>query len=184
MSKTLDILNNEYFDWMYNIVCNDDYPSTKITYRKLLSYLYDREFTYIIDMDGNRAEDGVYLRYRFGYDRGYDDAFISSYLDDKPCSVLEMMVALVIRCENNIMTNPETGDKTGLWFWNMITNLGLGSMSDYGFDEQYVDMVVDRFLRREYAPDGRGGLFTVKKRGQDLRSVEILYQMYWYLDEL
>jgi hypothetical protein len=47
-----------------------------------------------------------------------------------------------------------------------------------------VDYVLDRFLDRDYEPDGRGGLFRVKHTDEDLRFVEIWYQMNWYLDEL
>ena len=95
-----------------------------------------------------------------------------------------MMVALAIRCEESIMDDPEIGDRTSQWFRIMLVNLGLGSMSDDRFNRVYVDMVIDRFLDRQYDADGRGGLFTVRHCDCDLRDVEIVYQMYWYLDEL
>lgn len=183
MSRSLDILSNEYFNWMYNLVCDSKY-SKRSSYRKLLSYLHNREFTYILEMDGNRAEDGKELRYRFLYENGYHNSEMGDYLDDGPCSVLEMMVALVIRCEEHIMDDPEIGNRTGQWFWSMIVNLGLESMSDRYFDEEYVEMVVDRLLNREYDDDGRGGLFTVTHYRQDMRDVDIWYQFMWYLDEI
>ena len=103
---------------------------------------------------------------------------------DEPCSVLEMMVALAIRCEESIMDNPVYGDRTGQWFWNMIVSLGLGSMTDEMYDRDYVDNIVDRFLDRDYSPDGRGGLFTIRNCEYDLRDVEITHQLYWYLDTI
>lgn len=174
-------LTASYFNWMYQLVCNDEY-SRGLSYRKLLHHLHKTEFFYSIPMDGNRAEDGMGLRYRFGYECSLDRRAIASYLDNLPCSVLEMMVALSIRCEE-MMEDPEAGDRTGLWFWNMIVSLNLGSMDDQRFDRVYTNDILGRFLNRKYAPNGEGGLFTVRNSRYDLRSVEIWYQMNWYLDE-
>lgn len=176
-------VKEEYFDWMYNIVCNDQY-SRRSSYRSLLHYLDDTDFTYTIGMDGNRAEDGVDLRYRFAYEKGYDYRVIADSIDDHPCSILEMMVALAIRCEEHIMEDSSIGDRTGQWFWNMIVSLGLGTMTDEQFDFDYVEEVVYRFLNRRYSRNGKGGLFTIEDTNVDMRSVEIWYQMCWYLDRI
>lgn len=176
-------LTSRYFDWMYELVADDRYSKS---YRKLFTRLNDTEFTYTIPMDGNRAEDGIDLRYRFGRENGYPDAMIASLLDVVPCSVLEMTLALSIRCEEHIMDNPEIGNRTGEWFWIMIVNLGLGSMDDTRYDEEYVDDILDRFLNREYNADGTGGLFPVRNpryAQYDLRNVDIWYQLNWYLQE-
>lgn len=180
---TKDDLINEYFDWMYDLVCDSKYVKN-LSFRKLLSRLYDLEFTYIIANDGNRAEDGINLRYRFGYLYKYEDYIIASYLDDKPCSVLEMIVALSIKCEENIMDDFDSGDRTAEWFWTIMKNLGFYAMDDKNFDRHYVDSAIDILLNREYEPNGKGGLFTIKNCHRDLRSVEIWYQMCWYLDDI
>ena len=178
---TRDELKFDYFDWMYGLVCDTKYPK-KLSYRKLLNFLHNMDFTYQLTMDSNRFEDGIELRYRFGYENGYDCSVIANYLDDSPCSVLEMLIALSIRLEEHIMDDPEIGDRTGQWFWNMITNLGLGSMDDRKFNENRVEDIVTRFLERQYEPDGQGGLFTLENCHYDLRKVEIWYQACWYLD--
>lgn len=175
---TRERLNNAYFEWMCQLVTRSS------RYRELLWKLHTTEFIYILPMDGNRAEDGIELRYRFGYEHAYDAPLIASYLDDRPCSVLEMMVALAIRCEEHIMDDPDIGDRTGQWFWTMVENLGLSRMYDIRFDEEYVDSAIGRFLNREYKRNGEGGLFTVNDCEQDLRSVEIWYQMCLYLDDI
>ena len=176
---TKDSVNNSYFKWMYNLVCGKRF-SKYVSYKKLLMYLHDIEFTYIISKDKNRYDDGIDLRCRFSYEHPeIKDADL--YLQG-PCSVLEMMVALSIRCEENIMDDPEVGDRTGQWFWGMIVSLGLGSMSDNRFDKRIVDYSIDRFLNREYEPNGKGGLFTIKDCKNDLRFVEIWYQLCQYLD--
>lgn len=180
---TKNELNKEYFEWMYQLVRKDGY-SKRLSYRKLFTHLHDIEFTYIIRMDGNRAEDGIDLRYRFGYERQYNNTIIATYLNDRPCSVLEMLIALAIRCEEHIMDDPDIGNRTGQWFWNMISNLGLSSLDDTRFDSGYLNRVIARFLNREYKRNGEGGLFTVKNSKYDLRTVEIWYQMCWYLDEI
>ena len=81
------------------------------------------------------------------------------------------------------MADSELGDRTGQWFWNMIVSLGLGSMMDSRYDEEYVDSVIYRFLNREYERNGKGGLFTIEHCPRDLRGVEIWYQMSWYLND-
>lgn len=171
---------NSYFEWLFNLLCRGRY-SDKISYRKLLTYLHHTEFIYLIKKDENRAEDGLNLRYRFAQKYDYDD--VSRYLDE-PCSVLEMMTALAIRCEETIMDNPNMGDRMGQWFWEMIVSLGLGSMLDDRFDKCLVESILRKFLNREYAPDGRGGLFTIRNCSYDLRDVEIWYQLCWYLDTI
>ena len=172
-----DRIKNEYFEWMYDLVCNDMYAED-ISYRKLLMHLHSTEFIFVLPMDENRAVDGVSLRYRFAL--WQDQEELAEYLDG-PCTVLEMMVALALRCEENIMGDLEIGERTYQWFWNMITSLGLGSMSDARFNKRQVNAAIDKFLYREYEPDGRGGLFTIKHTTRDLRDIEIWLQLNEYL---
>lgn len=168
----------EYFNWIYQLVCDDT------VHTKLLSHLFDTPFNYILEMDGNRAADGENLRYRFGREVGYAEAVVASELDTSPCSVLEMMVALSVRMEEHIMEDDELGDRTGQWFWNMIVSLELGTMTDNRYDPDYVDMVLERFMERDFDRDGRGSLFTIEGSRQNMRNVEIWYQMCAYLDTI
>ena len=174
-------LQNLYFDWLYNMMCGQRFAD-EISFRKLFAYLHRTEFIYLIDRDENRAWDGIDLRYRFALDHDCVDIY-EEYLNG-PCSVLEMIIALAITCEEHIMDDPAKGDRTGQWFWQMIVNMGLGGMTDEHFDKRYVIDIVDVFLHREYAPDGRGGLFTIEDCDTDLRDVEIIYQLYWYLNSI
>ena len=180
---TSNSIASKYFEWMCNLVYNPKY-SRKVSYKKLLVMLHELEFVYIISQDSNRFEDGVDLRYRFGYENDILEDAIIECLDNKPCSILEMMIALSLRCEEHIMVDDDIGNRTGQWFWNMIVNLGLGSMTDQRFDKDYVIFCIDRFINREYEPDGEGGLVTVPNCRQDLRTIEIWYQMMWYLSDV
>lgn len=90
---TRDELKFDYFDWMYGLVCDTKYPK-KLSYRKLLNFLHNMDFTYQLTMDSNRFEDGIELRYRFGYENGYDCSVIANYLDSlivMEGTVLDMM---------------------------------------------------------------------------------------------
>ncbi len=174
-------ITSEYFNWLCDIVCGIRF-SKQVSYRKLLTYLHGVEFTYSIPNDENRAENGIDLRWRYCWENNFDYVEIGEYLVG-PCSVLEMMVALSIDCEN-IMDDPQIGDRTGQWFWGMIVNMGLGSMFDKNFKERQVEEIVDRFLERDYEPNGKGGLFTIRRCDEDLRKVEIWHQLCWYLDSI
>lgn len=170
-----DEVRNEYFEWLYDVVEGRKYMK-QYSFRKLLTRLHDTEFRYSILKDQNRAEDGISLRYRFAHDR--------SYCLDGPCSVLEMMVALAIRCEENIMDDPLMGNRTSHWFWQMVVNLGLGPMADGRYERQVVDDAITRFLDRDYEPDGRGGLFRVRNSDVDMRNIEIWHQLCCFLNTI
>lgn len=177
-----DRIQDAYFEWMIRLVCDGKY-SRRLSWRKLFRLLHETEFIYILEMDGNRADDGMDLRYRFAYDSRYDIQAIEDALGERPCSVLEMMVALAQRCEEHITDDPDSGNRTGEWFFEMIESLGLRDMDDEHFDKVIVADILVRFMRREYLPDGRGGLFTLRYDNHDMRSAEIWYQMMWYLNE-
>ena len=181
MSMIENKIQKEYLEWMYNLVIDDRY--SKSSYRKLFSHLFERSFIPSLEMDQNRAEDGIDLRYRFGREMGVSEHSIQEFLDISECSILEMMIALACRCEDQIMEDDSQGNRTGIWFWNMIVSLGLGNQSDEKYSEKRVDFIIDRFLDREYDANGRGGLFTISNKYIDMRETEIWYQMCYYLDE-
>lgn len=175
-----DQIINDYFEWLWNFTKCRGHSQN----RKIITLLHNIEFRYSIPMDANREEDGIDLRYRFmtevGIPKNYQEVY--AYLDG-PCSVLEMMIALAIRCEESIMDDPDIGDRTSEWFWLMMKNLGLDYMSDRKFDRDIAEEKISIFLDRKYKRNGEGGLFVVNGR-RDLRKVEIWYQMCWYLDTI
>jgi len=175
-------LNGEYFNWLCSLV-QDSKPSRKASYVKLLAYLHENDFIYVLPMDGNRYDDGINLRYRFGYENNIEAPIIASYLDNNPCSILEMMVALAVRCEEHIMIDPNKGLRSGRWFWMMIKNLGLDNMCDSRFDPDLANFVIWRLLNRDYTHDGEGGLVYIPNSRYDMRTTEIWYQMMRYLSE-
>ena len=174
-----DRINSDYFEWMCDLVCGNRF-ARGMTYRQLLTFLHDVEFTYFVPYDENRAAKGISLRYRFCL--LHDCTELEEYLTG-PCSVLEMMIALAFQMDE-LMDDFELGNRTGQWFWDMITNMGLGSMNDTNYNEWFVNDVVTRFLNREYEPDGRGGLFRVRGWERDMRTAEIWHQLLAYINSI
>lgn len=173
---SLILVKVKYYEWLLMQI------NAKKSYGKLLAYLHQIPFRWSIKMDENREADGLALRYQFAAE--HDVLNMDDEMDNADCSVLEMMVALAIQCEVSIgMDDPDFGNRTDQWFWGMIENLGLKTMVNSRFDEQRVAEVIDRFLDREYDPDGTGGLFTIENCKYDLREVELWYQACWYFDQ-
>lgn len=145
-----------YFFWLVGFVCHNDEIRS---YRKVLEALYSKEFRWLLEMDENLAGNGIHMRYRYADEKpGVNDDILD---DDRPCNVLEMMVALAISMEY-IMQNSLFGDRTDEWFWEMMDNLGLSYYDDKHFDDKKVDDILEIFLDRKYKNGGKGNLFCYK----------------------
>lgn len=180
-----------YLEWLSKLVCTDRLHRYK-DYKQLMLYLFNRKFYWLLELDEDRAVDGLDLRERFidEYNErnvysmsSYDAKELYSHLDDE-CSVLEMLIALSLRCEETIIGDPDLGDRTYIWFWSMLRNLDIDDMTDDRYNESCLDEIIDILLEREYEPNGEGGLFSLYNCRHDLREVEIWYQLCWYLDDL
>ena len=160
-----------YFDWLCRKV--DAGPDTHYRDRhSLLYFLFTKEYSWTLMMDENRAMDGLALRCAYDYH------------SPKPVSCLEVMVALALRMENDIMDDPAYGDRTSQWFCEMLVSLeNLYSMTDNRFDDEYACVILDRWMDNAYEPNGYGGLFTLSDCHKDVRTMEIWYQMQWYLHD-
>lgn len=164
-----------YFKYLCSLVGIDD----DSVYSMLTSFLMGFPYNYIYAMDGNREIDGINLRYKFGHENGIPSAVIAGEIDNRECSVLEMLIALSIRA-NDIVTSE---DDASFIFWSFIENLGLASQTNKMFDEDYCHICISQFLNHEYQPDGRGGLVTIPNPPTDLRYVEIWDQVMWWLND-
>ena len=178
-----DILN-AYFEWLFGKACGQRFAAD-VSFRKLIAHLHNTDFRWLIPNDETRAREGKNLRHRFALSQMPDwDEYLILDILEGPCSVLEMMLALAIYAEEHIMDNPQLGDRTGQWFWNMVVNLGLGGQRDDLYDRRYVEDSLQRFLDRAYDRDGKGGLFTIRNCRRDLRKVEIFHQLCWYFNTI
>lgn len=175
-------LAGRYFDWLYARVCGDWAPRG-VSFHRLLMYLYRVSFQASCEMDACRSADGMNLRYRFAQENDIPYREIEAAFDGIPCSMLEMMVALAIRIEEHILEDAAAGNRVGQWFWNMVVSLGLVAMDDSRFDESRAEGVIARFNARDYQPNGAGGLFTLLHPKEDMRTIDIWYQLMAYLNE-
>lgn len=167
----------EYFNWLCDIVDDGEHLQS---HKNVLAYLFLVPFEPKMPMDDNRADDGINLRYIFADELGYHPSEVMYYLDNQPCSILELMIALARRCED-IMSDYET-DRTAYWFWDMFGTMGLMPTRNSTPVED-IFPIVESFNNRTYLPDGTGGLFYVPDFDGDLRTVEIWYQMQLYLKD-
>lgn len=162
-----------YFKWLLKEI-----NISNTGYEDLFWHLYGRPFTWSIDRDENRAADGIALRRRYLNDGG---ALQESEFNS-PCSVLEMLIALSIRCDREIMGEPDVdaGDRL---FWAMIENLRLDVYDDSYFEDEAVDEILDIWLMRRFDQHGNGGPFPVKKVVRNQKKIEIWSQMNDFLNE-
>lgn len=175
-------LTEQYHDWLYKIVCGEWEPRN-LSFHRLLTFLFNKNYIPACEMDGCRATDGINLRYRFATESNITYGEIDAAFQGVPCSMLEMMVALAIRIEEHIMEDSNAGNRVGQWFWNMVVSLGLAAMDDNRFHEDRADSIINRFMCRDYQPNGAGGLFTLNHPTEDMRQIDIWYQVQGYLQD-
>ena len=96
--------------------------------------------------------------------------------------MLEMLVALSLRCENDIM-GTQGEDNTRQWFWDMLDNMGLDYYDNSRWNPTAVQRILNNVIFRRYDWNGNGGMFPLKNPPGDQRRVEIWYQMGSWLSE-
>ena len=178
-------IKQEYDNWIIDLAT--DWCSEYGNYGRLMEYLHSVPFysTVQVPLDKNRGADGKDLRFRFAEStKEYNYNHVYLYLMDYDATMLEVMVALALKCEENIMHESDLGDRSFEWFYGMLCSSGLDICCDEYFDESEAEAIVTRILERKYSKDGKGGLFTLSNPPKDLRKVEIWYQLLWYLDEV
>lgn len=166
---------DKYVDWIIEQVCDEGYE--QMADRRYLFDALDREpFIPACRMDENRAEDGVDLRHRYFLETGEESGH-----GLRRCTMLEMLAALAMRCEETIMIDMDVGRRVGRWFFPMLVNMA-SPLEDGIFGSPYTVMMGCRRLRNhDYAPDGRGGLFYIPGYKGDMRGLEIWSQLMAYL---
>lgn len=183
MMKNNDyIFYYDYFNWLCDKITPLNSHNFKFNHELLLNTLYSLEYVTDDYMDKNRLIDGLTLRNRYSEENNFDIEMINSYICG-PCSMLEMMVALAIRCEETIMCDPTKPDRTPYWFEEMLYSLGLNEQCNEVFDYNYVVNRINIFLNKQYESNGYGGLFVIHNSKIDMRTKDIWYQMQAYLCE-
>lgn len=177
LDHTNDPTSKPYFDWIVSIATTRRFHPTWDSHdNKLLWRLFNVEFINEYELDDNRIADGICLRDRYVESTGNEYP-----VKDSPCSCLELIVALAIRCEEQIMSNTEYGDRTLQWVNHMLLSLELGGVNDENYNEKYVDYILWRWMNHLYEPDGHGGLFWVRNTDKDMRTLQIWDQQSVFL---
>lgn len=149
-------------------------------YEKLFWILHNTNFLYMLDRDDNRSADGIELRddYEIPYEyKKYKYEFM-----DRPCSVLEMLIGLAIRVDDNIIGDPAE-EHPEEFFWKMIDNLGLDKFKRNRYEDHDVTKILEKWMLRKFDKNGRGSPFPIKYDHRDQRKLEIWDQMNTYVSE-
>lgn len=170
---------NEYFTWLLDKI--DDGDGNILIYQKALDILGHTPFEVRIRGDENRLCDGLKLRERFCKEFYINYELLDRNMDI--CSILEVMVALADRIEYQDMHDPDLGDRTSVWFWQMFYCLGLDFYTDNRFDEEAVNAIMKKFNERRYDRQGHGSLFCIQSPRIDMRREELWYQAQHWLIE-
>lgn len=178
-------MNDAYFRWLIGLI-GDQYICGN--YQRLLWKLFCTDYIWELELDENRAEDGLYFRSIFAQNMGLsenDYMYLKGLGCDtsRPCSILEMFIALSRKAEDDLVHDPDYGDRTAQWFWEIMENLGLDLYDDYQFYEEEVDRILDIFLHHKYANNGSGGAFPIRNYTKDLRKTDLWWQMNAYMEE-
>lgn len=175
-------LNSDpYYDWLCNLIDTD--TDICMPHKKLLSGLHTMQFYSCNNMDNNRAADGMGLRRMFINENKNDPEFVYEFMSvyiSRPCSVLEFMIALAMKCGNGLYAHLDQEYPVALWFWKVFCkNLGYDRMHDDNFSQKkFYDRTVG-CMSREYNSDGTGGsMFPIRGYTvSDMRTLDIWQQL-------
>lgn len=164
-----------YFEWLVDLTGCDDSKA-------MLNILHHIPFRSPVPMDGNRAEDGLYLRVLYDNDHNVEVRHL-----DGSCSVLEFLIGMADRVNHYSSYERDPGH----WFRVFLHNMGIERYTDDLFSKEIaydVERViydrVDILLDRRYSSDGSGGgLFVVDDPPHDMRTAEYWWQMQYWLIE-
>lgn len=164
-------IEDMYFDWLCAKVKRD----RTATYLELLRILHRHQFVPVHSADENRVADAIELRDYFLSETGVD---VESTWYDSGVSILEVLISFSERASFQINMSPQE------WFWQFMTNLRLDEYRRVtSLDRQDISDILDRFVMRNYEPNGDGGLFPLRRPKHDQREVEIWYQFCEYVDD-
>ena len=110
-----------------------------------------------------------------------DPGYLDSVLGPN-CTVLEMMIALAIRCELDVAGDPSSENRTSHWFDVMLESMGLTQYTGDSYKDDSVANIIWKMQNHDYLPNGEGGLFKIPNgTGFDMTKIEIWSQMNAYI---
>ena len=152
----------------------------------LIEELFNLDFYWTdeVPLDFNRGEDGLILRSGFYGDDGSDG---TESLGGKDCSVLEALIGLAEKM-NYLLDDDDRGDRTRIWFWEFIHNLGLDDFTDEVLENDLatfneIDAIVMNWLNRDFDASGLGSPWPLEKPFRDQRKLQMMDQLNDYVLE-
>ena len=165
-----------YFEWLVNTVDIGEHEDML----PVLSYLFKKDYIWYKDLDGTQAMNGVALRKKYANEFCPE---IDGDFKSKPCSVLEILVALSLAVEDDICGEPGEEDP-GRWFWEWLENLGIDERcTGKGYSKDYLDQCIDDWLEGDITKNGKRSPFPVKRKGVDIRKKTLWMQCMAYVNE-
>lgn len=166
-----------YFEWIVAKVKGDPY------YISLLKTLYKIPYEAPLEsLNHNRRLAGIRLRDTFRMETRQRHPVPS-----KPCTFLEMMLALAMDMDDKILYERRFGDRYLDWFWHMVDNAGWSTLTDDKWSAEISRDVRERckaIMTGDYNSTGEGGLFPVYNHPEaDMRDVDLWRQAFWWIDE-
>ena len=171
-------LDEAYLAWLYGQVASVKTRARARTFWSLSRQMHRTLFVALVDHDENRCADAKDLRYEFLAEHEGEQGDLG--WTRSPCSMLELFVVLAR------LLAFEMDDPVRVWFWHLIEVLDMEQFNDRNYDahaEEHISEALDRIVWRTYEPDGRGGLFPLRRPERDQRNVELWYQLNAYLLE-
>lgn len=170
-----------YFKWLSTLA----FPNERIqeNYSELLNTLYETQYIWdkATPLDENRYIDGLDLRESFSYKLKIPKYIVSDSIKG-PCSMLEMVCALGVRIDNDIMATYYTGYDHGyFWIQKMLKNLDILQYDNSNWDRRIVEEKLLAFNQKRYSEEGFGGLFYIPDSEKNMRLLNIWDQMCYYI---
>lgn len=169
----------DYYHWLLERAGATQPPY--LNYLLLLQTLHKRDYIWSVQMNTNRVQDAFQMRNFYALSNGIFPP-VDSTGEYPAASVLEVLLALSYRCEEDIMGEPGK-DHPARWFWMMMQNLDLMKNDDEHFDHIYVDQRLTDWLEGRYKRNGQGSPFPLMNPKGDQRKKELWQQMLEWLNE-
>lgn len=173
-------ITDNYYEWLMEMM-----PGLRESYSRLLRMLFDTPFVAEMSQDRNRISDGLELRNRFRISTGalrFINPEDRIELADKPCGVLEVMISMALRCEEEYMSLGSDGDNVERWIRWMIRSMELEWADDTRFEPGKAEHAILAMIYREYEMDGQGGLFFVPGFHGNMREIELWDQLMIWIE--
>lgn len=165
---------SDYYQWLLSRISADPISTDPYSnYQTLLEELYSIPYTWTHELDRNREIAGLQLREEFAYNSGFDQ----SGMEQTPCSVLEMLIALAEYMAEIY------GYTLSKWFWEMISNMKLDHFTDGNCNVNQVDGMVNRWLQGNYTRSGDGTPFPLRRFDVDTRRIQLFDMLSAYVNE-